>query len=53
MGMQNPLRALGQRFIRNRPRPTEYFVARIVAWSAVTMAVATGVGLTIAAIRLT
>ena len=50
--MENPLRPLAQRFIRGRPRPTEYFVARIVAWSAVTLALATGIGLMIAAVRL-
>lgn len=53
MPMENPLRALAKRFIRGRPRPAEYFVARIVGWSAVTLAVATGIGLIIAAVRLT
>lgn len=50
--MQNILKPLAKRFIRERPRPTEYFVAKIIAWSAVGMAVATAIGLMIAAVRL-
>ncbi|TSC76293.1 MAG: hypothetical protein G01um101431_914 [Parcubacteria group bacterium Gr01-1014_31] len=50
--MQNPLKALGQRFIRSKPRPTEYFVAKVVAWTAVVLAVTTSIGLMIAAVRL-
>ena len=50
--MKNILKPLAKRFIRSRPRPTEYFVARIVAWSAVVMAVSVSAGLIIAAVKL-
>lgn len=50
--MKNFLKPLAKRFIRSRPRPTEYFVAHIVAWSVVIMAVSLSVGLIIAAVKL-
>lgn len=46
------VKRLARRFIRERPRPTEYFVARIVAWSTVCLAVASSIGLMMAAVRL-
>lgn len=50
--MKHVLKKISRRFIRQQPRPTEYFVARIIAWSAVCLAVATSVGLIMAATRL-
>ncbi len=50
--MSTILKKISRRLIRQNPRPTEYFVARIVAWSAVCLAVAASAGLIIAAVRL-
>lgn len=50
--MPKILKKISRRFIRENPRPTEYFVARIIAWSAVLLAVATSIGLIMAATRL-
>ena len=50
--MSKLIKRVARRFIRENPRPTEYFVARVVGWSAVVMAVATSVGLIIAAVQL-
>lgn len=48
----NIAKSVVRRFIRNRPRPMETFVGGLIAWSVVAMALASSVGLIIAAVRL-